>query len=260
MDVNGQEHHVPFLTEIVEDKKTVLEVWVKLSPYLNFLNYEILQHILFNFSDDNLQREMEEYESLMEEFFYETKLCDFLDCWPVRGKTPPVDQLCEFVVKHKRDWNTCTLHDLDLLEKSLARKLFLPTFAVLLRNATPGCVSVAFYIPVSLAAQLQSAVRGTQFEEFVDMEIEAIKVDGVVCYEAPLLQYTTALKRLYTSRSLLQPLSDSKPKPLLPFRLARIEKQSLSQSDMDRFTRESLRGDMDDVVYKKTAMKLSELG
>ena len=260
MDVNGQEHHVPVLTEIAEDKKTVLEVWVKLSPYLNFLNYEILQHILFTFSDDNLQREMEEYKSLVEEFFQETKLCDFLDCWPVRGKTPPVDQLCDFVVKHKKDWNTCTLHDLDLLEKSLARKLFLPTFAVLLRDASPGCVRVTFSIPAFLTAQLQSAVRETQLKEFVDMEIETITVDGVVCYEAPLLQYTTVLKQLYTSRSLLQPLSDSKPKPLLPFRLAKIEKQRLSPSYMDRFTRESLQGDMDDVVYKKTAMELSELG
>ena len=93
------------------------------------------------------------------------------------------------------------------------------------------------------------------------MEIESITVDGVVCYEAPLLQYTTLLKQLYTSRSPLQPLSDSKPNPLLPFRLARIEKQTLSSSsDMDRFTRESLRGDMDDVIHKKAAMELSELG
>ena len=92
------------------------------------------------------------------------------------------------------------------------------------------------------------------------MDIETITVDGVVCYEAPLLQYTTHLKQLYTSRSPLHTLTDSKHKHLLPFRLARIEKQTLSQGDMDRFTRDSLRGDMDDVVYKKTAMKLSELG
>ena len=83
---------------------------------------------------------------------------------------------------------------------------------------------------------------------------------NVVCYEDPLLQYTTHLKQLYTSRSHLQPLSDSKHKHLIHFRLARIEKQTLSQGDMDRFTRESLRGDMDDVVYKKTAMESSELG
>ena len=258
MDVNGQEHHVPFLKEITKGKDSVLDIWSELSPYLNFLNYEILQHILFNFSDDSLQRDMDEYASMMEDFFQETRLCDFLECWPVRGKAPPAEELSNFVVKHKKDWNTCTLHDLDILEKSLARKLFLPTFAVLLRDASPGCVSVTFSVPASLVPQLQSAVRETQLREFVEMEIESITVDGVVCYEAPLLQYTTLLKQLYTSRSPLQPLSDSKPKPLLPFRLARIEKQTLSlSSDMDRF---SLRGDMDDVIHKKTAMKLSELG
>ena len=85
------------------------------------------------------------------------------------------------------------------------------------------------------------------------MDIEAITVDGVVFYEAPLLQCTTHLKQLYTSRSPLHTLTDSNPKHLLPFHLARIEKQTLSQGDMDRFTRDSLRGDMN---YKKTAMEL----
>ena len=257
MDVNGQKHHMIFLKEITKGKDSVLDIWSELSPYLNFLNYEILQHILFNFSDGSVQKDMDEYASMMEDFFQETRLCDFLECWPIKGETPPAEELSNFVVKHKKDWNTCTLHD---LEKSLARKLFLPTFAVILRDASPGCVSVTFSVPTSLVPQLQSAVRETQLREFVEMEIESITVDGVVCYEAPLLQYTTLLKQLYTSRSSLQPLSDSKPTPLLPFRLARIEKQTLSSSsDMDRFTRESLRGDMDDVIHKKTAMELSEL-
>ena len=261
MDVNGQKHHMKFLKEITKGNDSVFDIWSELSPYLNFLNYEILQHILFNFSDDSLQRDMDEYASMMEDFFQETRLCDFLECWPIKGEAPPAEELSKFVVKHKKDWNTCTLHDLDILEKSLARKLFLPTFAVLLRDASPGCVSVTFSVPASLVPQLESAVRETQLREFVEMEIESITVDGVVCYEAPLLQYTTLLKQLYTSRNPLQPLSDSKPNTLLPFRLARIEKQTLSSSsDMDRFTRESLRGDMDDVIHKKTAMELSELG
>ena len=146
MDVNGQEHHVPFLKEITKGKDSVFDIWSELSPYLNFLNYEILQHILFNFSDDSVQRDMDEYASMMEDFFQETRLCEFLECWPVRGKAPPAEELSNFVVKHKKDWDTCTLHDLDILEKSLARKLFLPTFAVILRDASPGCVSVTFYL------------------------------------------------------------------------------------------------------------------
>ena len=154
-----------------------------------------------------------------------------------------------------------TLHELENLKGRLATKLLLPEFVFILEKASKGCLEVTFSIPPSLVEQLQTEVKNTPLREFVEMEIESITVDGVVCYEAPLLQYTTLLKQLYTSRSPLQPLSDSKPNTLLPFRLARIEKQTLSSSsDMDRFTRESLRGDMDDVIHKKTAMELSELG
>ena len=134
------------LKEITKGKDSVLDIWSELSPYLNFLNYEILQHILFNFSDGSVQKDMDEYASMMEDFFQETRLCDFLECWPIKGETPPAEELSNFVVKHKKDWNTCTLHDLDILEKSLARKLFLPTFAVILRDASPGCVSVTFSV------------------------------------------------------------------------------------------------------------------
>ena len=117
---------------------------------------------------------------------------------------------------------------------------------------------MTFSIPPSLVTQLQCDIQNTELKVFLDMDIEIITVDGVVCYEAPLLQYTT---QLYTSRSPLQPLTDSKPKHLLQFRLAVFfEKHTISQGDMDRFNRESLRGDMDDVIYKKTAMDVSELG
>ena len=147
-----------------------------------------------------------------------------------------------------------------LERKTIATKLLLPKFILILEKASSGSLAVTFSIPPSLVTQLQCDIQNTELKVFLDMDIEIITVDGVVCYVAPLLQYTTQLKQLYTSRSPLQPLTDSKHKLLLQFRLARIEKQTISQGDMDRFTRESLRGDMDDVIYKKTAMDVSELG
>ena len=261
MDVDGQEHHLAFLKEITDKNETVLKIWMDLSPYLNFLNYEVLQHILQKFKDESLQKAMDQYITQIKAFFKDTRLCDFVKCWPVRGKTPPKEELRTFVITEiKMDWNTCTLEELDNLKGSLARKLLLPKFALILKDASNGSVTVTYCISPSLVAHLQTDIQNTDLKEFVDMDIEAITVDGVVCYEAPLLQYTTHLKQLYTSRSPLHTLTDSKHKHLLPFRLARIEKQTLSQGDMDRFTRDSLRGDMDDVVYKKTAMELSELG
>ena len=261
VDVNGQEHHMDYIKEIIDKKTTIAEMWIELNSYWNFLNYEMLQHVLTKFRNDALQERMDQYTTKIREFFKATRLCDFVKCWPVRGTTPPVDHLRKFIeVKCQRDWNKCTLKDLDCLKGSLARKLFLPNFSIILEDFSEGCVRIQFSVFPSLVAHLQADIQNTDLKEFVDMDIETITVDGVVCYEAPLLQYTAHLKQLYTSRSPLHTLTDSKPKHLLPFRLARIEKQTLSQGDMDRFTRDSLRGDMDDVVYKKTAMELSQLG
>ena len=260
-DVDGQEHHLEFIEKIVDEKETIAGIWIKLNSYLNFLNYDILAHVLDKFQNEALQIRMDDYVDQITTFFRTTRLCDFVKCWPVRGKTPPVDLLRDFIeIKSCRDWNTCTLQDLDHLKGSLARKLLLPKFAFFLEKATQGSVTLVFSAHPSLIAHIQANIQNTDLKEFVDMDIEAITVDDIVCYEAPLLQYTTHLKQLYTSRSPLHTLTDSKPKHLLPFRLARIEKRTLSQGDMDRFTRDSLRGDMDDVVYKKTAMELSELG
>ena len=259
--IRDKECHMDYMKKMIRKKVTVTDIWVELNQYFNFLNHTLLQHILTKFKNRDLQRRMDEYKNKLNSFFRRTRLCDFVQCWPMHESEPPVEALRNFIeIKSQKNWDTCTLEDLDNLKGGLATKLLLPKFILKLEKASKGCLAVTFSIPPSIVSQLQSALQNTPLKEFVDMEIETITVDGIVCYEAPLLQYTTVLKQLYTSRSLLQPLSDSKPKPLLPFRLARIEKQSLSPSDMDRFTRESLRGDMDDVVYKKTAMELSELG
>ena len=261
LNVRDKEHFMEFMTKIIQNKVSVTDIWVALNKFFNFLNYSILQHVLTKFTNRALQGRMDAYKDKLYTFFRRTRLCDFLQCWPSCKRDPPVKELRNFVAKSRKDWDSCTLHDLENLKGRLATKLLLPKFVFLLKKASRGCLEVTFSIPPSLVEQLQTEVKNTPLREFVEMEIESITVDGVVCYEAPLLQYTTLLKQLYTSRSPLQPLSDSKPNPLLPFRLARIEKQTLSSSsDMDRFTRESLRGDMDDVIHKKTAMELSELG
>ena len=261
LDANKQKRHETALKEIIGQKTTVEDIWIDLSFYMNFLNYEILQHILYKFENMELQKRMDDYKAEIAAFFNSTRLCDFVKCWPIHDEEPPEEELRKFLTtKTTKDWNTCTLEELNNLRGSLARKLLLPKFALILQDANRGCVTLTFSVPPSLVAHLQADIKNTDLKEFVDMDIEAITVDGVVCYEAPLLQYTTHLKQLYTSRSPLHTLTDSKHKHLLPFRLARIDKQTLSQGDMDRFTRDSLRGDMDDVFYKKTAMELNELG
>ena len=256
--IKDKEHHMEYVKEMIDKKDSITDIWIELNDYFNFLNYEILQHILRKFKSADLQTRMDAYKVKIKNLFRCTRICDFIECWPIHGCEPPVEKLQHFIeINSCKDWETCTLEDLDTLKGRLATKLLLPKFILILEKASSGSLAVTFSIPPSLVTQLQCDIQNTELKVFLDMDIEIITVDGVVCYEAPLLQYTTQLKQLYTSRSHLQPLTDSKPKH---FRLARIEKQTISQGDMDRFTRESLRGDMDDVIYKKTAMDVSELG
>ena len=270
VDAKKQKHHETALNEIIGSREKIEDIWIQLGFYMNFLNYELLEHVLDKFEDDIPEDKVKQYTLLQERmrmyivrihaFFKSTRVCDFIELWPTLTDSPPKRDLHQFIVKCNKPWDTCTLYDLEQIKDGLARKLLLPKYSLFLQSAHESSITVIFSIPPSLITQLQCDIRNTELKVFLDMDIEIITVDGVVCYEAPLLQYTTQLKQLYTSRSLLQPLTDSKPKHLLQFRLARIEKQTISQEDMDRFTRESLRGDMDDVIYKKTAMDVSELG
>ena len=259
--IKDKEHYMQYVKEIVHKQDTVVDICIELSNNLNFMNYELVQHILTKFRNAELQTRMDAYRVKIKAFFRSTRICDFIKCWPLCEHEPPVKALRNFVqIKSCKDWESCTLEDLDNLKERLASKLLLPEFIFKFEKATSGSLTLTFSIPPLLVAQLQSDIRYAELNLFADMDIETITVDGVVCYKAPLLQYTTQLKQLYTSRSPLQPLTDSKRQHLLQFRLARIEKQTLSQGDMDRFTRENLRGDMDDVVFKKMAMEVSELG
>ena len=222
--VRDKEYHMDYMKKAIRKKVTVTDIWVSLNKYFNFLNHTILQHILTKFTDRTLQQRMDRYKDKLHIFFRQTRLCDFLQCWPLLEQSPPTEELRQFVVKSTKNWDTCTLEDLDNMKGRIATMLLLPDFLLILEKASRGCVEVTFSIPLSLVAQLQADIKKTAVKEMADMEIESITVDGVVCYEAPLLQYIRDLKKKYTSMNPLQPLSDSKPRPLLPFRLARIEK------------------------------------
>ena len=62
--VKDREHHMDYVKEIIYKKDNVSDIWVALNDYLNFLNYEILQHILSKFKSNVLQKRMDKYLAL----------------------------------------------------------------------------------------------------------------------------------------------------------------------------------------------------
>ena len=114
----------------IDPGTTFDDLWAKLSKYWNFLNFDLLEHVVSIFGSEDLKHKMKSCEHDLQSFRKATKLCDFIDCWPVRGQTPPEKELQIFVAKMGHQWDNCTLEDLDTLEGAITRKFFLPKCAL----------------------------------------------------------------------------------------------------------------------------------
>ena len=75
-----------------------------------------------------------------------------------------------------------------------------------------------------------------------------ITVDGQECVQ----KYSAYLKNLYSSHK--------ERKTLAPFKLARLFKKTVDRSELDKFSKSTLRGDQNDVVYSKEHTTQDDLG
>ena len=75
-----------------------------------------------------------------------------------------------------------------------------------------------------------------------------ITVDGQECVQ----KYSAYLKNLYSSHK--------ERKTLAPFKLARLEKKMVARNKLDKFSKSTLRGDLDDVVYSKHHTTQDKIG
>ena len=243
---------------------TFENIWSILNLYWDFLNYGLLEHIINKCGSEDLKQQMQEYVHQLSAFKQTTRLCDFIESWPCRDDGPPEDLLKKVVVKMNHDWSQCTLQDVESFKKALVHKFFLPEFDILLQKAERGCVCVTWLISPSIATLLQQNLANIEAEFFKKHGIDAVTIDGQDVYLTPVKKYSGYLRDLYNSEQ--RPVGIGPPTPakkLLPFKLARIEKEKVS---IDEFTRRYLRGDMDDVgslgneFYKKSPIKFEEVG
>ena len=267
LPVSARNQHRSFIKENLTNilpPLTFVNIWTILNLYWDFLNYDLLEHVVSNFGSDDLKQQMQDYVVELSTFKQTTRLCDFIESWPCRDDGPPEDRLRKVVVKMKHEWSQCTLRDVESFKKALVHKFFLPEFDILLQKAERGCVCVTWLTSPSIATLLQQNLANIETEFFMKHDIDAVTIDGQDVYLTPVKKYSGYLRDLYNSEQ--RPVGIGPPTPaekLLPFKLARIEKERVS---IDEFTRRYLRGDMDDVgslgneFYKKSPIKFEEVG
>ena len=267
LPVSARTQHRSFIEEKLTNippPVTFVNIWTKLNLYWDFLNYGLLEHLISNFGSAELKQNMQEYVHKLSVFKKTTRLCDFVESLPCRDDGPPEDRLKNVVVKMDHEWSQCTLQDVESFKKALVHKFFLPEFDILLQKAERGCVCVTWLTSPSIATLLQQNLANIEAEFFKKHGIDAVTIDGQDVYLTAVKRYSGYLRDLYNSEQRLVGIDPHiSAKKLLPFKLARIEKEKVG---IDEFTRRYLRGDMDDVgslgneFYKKSPMNFEEVG
>ena len=267
LPVSARTQHRSFIEEKLTNitpPETFAKIWSILNLYWDFLNYGLLEHVIKQCGSERLKQQMQEYVHQLSAFKQTTRLCDFIESWPCRDDGPPEDRLKKVVVKMKHEWSQCTLQDVESFKRALVHKFFLPEFDILLQKAERGCVCVTWLTSPSIATLLKQNLANTETEFFKKHGIDAATIDGQDVYLTPVKKYSGYLRDLYNSEQRSVGIGPPTPaEKLLPFKLARIEKEKVS---IHEFTRRYLRGDMDDVgslgneFYKKSPIKFEEVG
>ena len=267
LPVSARNQHRSFIEEKLTNippPVTFENTWSILNLYWDFLNYGLLEHVVNRCGSEGLKQKMQHYILELSIFKQTTRLCDFIKNWPCRDERPPEGYLKEVVVKMKHEWSQCTLEDVESFKTALVQRFFLPKYDILLQKAIEGCVCVTWLTSPSIATLLQQNLANIETKFFKKHGIDAVTIDGQDVYLTPVKKYSGYLRDLYNSEQ--RPVGIGPPTPaekLLPFKLARIEKERVS---IDEFTRRYLRGDMDDVgslgtkFYKKSPMSFEEVG
>jgi len=185
LSVHNKKLHEEFLEDIWSQigDATIEDVWYKLGKYWDFLNYSLLEHLVKKFGDEALKARMKTYKKKLENFLSKTRLCDFIEHFKHVNKSLVRENFWMFEVKLKKDWEECTLEDLEHVKRNITQKLFFPSFSLVLKDFNSGCVSVTWAIPAVFATSLMENMESMDLSNFCEEHgIISMVIDGVEFY------------------------------------------------------------------------------
>ena len=168
----------------IDEETTFDNLWMKLTFYWNFLNFDLLEHVINKFGSEELKQKMESYKHDLQSFRKATRLCVFVNCWPLDSEIPETE-IREFVTKIELDWENCTLEDIEKKKRVFIRKFLLPEYALQPGEMKKGCTAITWLVPKQFVKALQEDIETTNSEFFKKERIIAITIDGQECYPTP---------------------------------------------------------------------------
>ena len=253
LHIEYKDQHKEFFRQLMDLPETTIDhIWTRLSGHWDFLNYTLLENLVYEFGDCTLKADMGDYMKRLKSFRSSTRICDFAKYHSKVNKQISEQDFQDLTTESKLSWSESTLEDLEKVKENLTQRFTLPSFVVSLKDVQQGSIRVIWRLPTLIASGLRENIKNMDISEFCkENRIERILIDGKECKYSPKEKYSAYLKDLY---------SKMEGKNLSPFKLAQIEKEEINIKKADEFTKGTLRGDTDDIKYAKFPMTEDDIG
>lgn len=153
----------------------------------NFIDYQLLEHIIKEFGSSELKDKMSEYVSDLTQFQKSTTISQLIDNWPGRKEMPPLYSEVKAEIGLNPD--LCTLEDLNKLRQELSN-FFLPPlsdYALLHFRFSRGSVIVSWILPFDLVPKLTNAICKPESSSFFEIHaIEWLSIREIPIYPLSL--------------------------------------------------------------------------
>ena len=136
----------------IKEAKSIAEIFIILTPYWNYLNYEILEYIIIQHGTSENQKKLEDYKDNLKKFC-ERRIFElpFLENGSDIDKTFPNQE--KFAVKLDRT-ERIKRKELLQIRTQIAKILHLNVAALVICSVDRGCVQLTFLIPKFIAQDI----------------------------------------------------------------------------------------------------------
>ena len=161
-----------------EDCRSIEGVFRKLNTHWNYLNMDILAHLITKFSVRCLYTQLSAYEEELEHFMERTTLREYYEVEADHEEAEVPEGFIKLVSKH--NWEEpIYLKKVDEFRRKLARKYDLHACAVILVSMDIGSVVITMMVPESVVVM----VRSTATEFFKEHGIVHLQLNGTCVYK-----------------------------------------------------------------------------
>ena len=176
-----------FMKEEMEDLfkcSTIVVVFGILNTYWSYLSYHLLDHVICQYSSEDLRKRMEEFKAEVDLFKKETPLGIFAGVEKVINSEIP-DGFRKLLSKHKFSKDSL-LKEVEKVRVELKNEYRFEDCALMLNDVLPGSIQIVWLIPTSATQhvlQVTSTLKRGRFRTIMMVKLE---FQGECIYEDDL--------------------------------------------------------------------------